>query len=79
MCCNQNCHEKVFNRELYICAGGLDILKMIIPLIYSVSYFNLGGLGALFAGTRPIKALPWRQDWLQPRSWHCVECAIHHE
>jgi len=26
-----------------------------IPLIYSVSYFNLGGLGAVFGGLSPPK------------------------
>jgi len=26
-----------------------------IPLTYSVSYFNLGGLGALFGGAKPTK------------------------
>ena len=60
MCCNQNCHEKVFNRELYICAGGLDILKMIIPLVYSVSYFNLGGLELCLREIGPLK--PSRGD-----------------
>jgi len=31
--------------------GGLNIIKLSkIPLIYSVSRFNLGGLGALFRG-----------------------------
>jgi len=32
-----------------------------IPLIYSVSYFNLGGLGAVFGGLSPPKP-PWRRD-----------------
>jgi len=31
-------------------------------LIYSVTYFNLGGLRALFGGTKPPKAPPWRRD-----------------
>jgi len=35
-----------------------------IPLTYSVSHFNLGGLAALFGGDNPTKAAPWRQDWV---------------
>jgi len=27
-----------------------------IPLVYRVSYFNLGGLGALFGEAKPTKA-----------------------
>jgi len=34
-----------------------------IPLTYSVSYFDLGGLGALFWVAKPIKAHPWRRDY----------------
>jgi len=26
--------------------------------------FQFGGLGALFGGTKPTKAPPWRRDWL---------------
>jgi len=33
-----------------------------LPLTYSISYFNLGGLGALFGGNKPTKAPPWRLD-----------------
>ena len=37
--------------------GGLDIIKLTkASLIYSVSRFNLGGLGALFGGEKPTKA-----------------------
>jgi len=37
--------------------GVLDIIKLNkIPLIYSVSRFNLGGLGALFGVAKPTKA-----------------------
>jgi len=40
-----------------VCAGGVDIIKLTkAPLIYSVSRFNLGGLGALFGGAKPTKA-----------------------
>jgi len=36
--------------------GGLDILKIDkISLIYSVSCFNLGGLGDFFGGISPSK------------------------
>jgi len=41
----------IFTRGVYVCAGRLGIIKIDkTPLIYSVSYFNLGGLGALFGG-----------------------------
>jgi len=50
----QNRRQKVFNRGLYVCAGALDILKIDkTPLIYSVSYFNLGRLGAPFGVISP--------------------------
>ena len=36
---------------------GLDIENLIKSLmIYSVSYFDLGGLGTLFGRTKPTKA-----------------------
>jgi len=39
-------------------AGGFDIIKLTkAPLISSVSRFNLGGLGALFGGISPPKAI----------------------
>jgi len=42
---------------LCVCAGGLDIIKLAkTPLIYSVSRFNLGGIGAMFGGAKPTKA-----------------------
>jgi len=41
---------------LFVCAGGLAITKLTkTPLIYSVSRFNLGGLGVLFGGLSPPK------------------------
>jgi len=54
----QNRRQKVFDRGalqlcrgLCVCAGGLDIMKFTkTPLMYSVSRFILGGLGALFGG-----------------------------
>ena len=40
---HQNCRQKVFNREALRFCTGLDIENLVkIPLIYSVSYFNLG-------------------------------------
>jgi len=40
----QNRRQNIFNRELFVCPGGLDIIKLTkTPLIYSVSRFNLGG------------------------------------
>jgi len=50
----QTRRQKVFNRGLCVGAGGLDIIKLTkILLIYSVSRFNLRGLGALFRGKAP--------------------------
>ena len=60
----QNRRQNIFNRELFVCPGGLDIIKLTkTPLIYSVSRFNLGGVRALFGGAKPTKAHPWRRDW----------------
>ena len=43
--------QKVFTRGLYVCAGRLDIENFLkSPLIYSVSYFNLGALGLFLEG-----------------------------
>jgi len=43
---------------LRVCGGGLDIIKLTkTPLFYSISRFNLRGLGALFGGAKPTKAL----------------------
>jgi len=48
--------------KLYVCAGGLDIQKFDeIPLIYSVSYLNLGE--AWFEGAKRILL---RRDWFAP-------------
>jgi len=42
---------------LFVCEGGLDTIKSTkAALIYSVSRFNLGGLGVLFGGAKPTKA-----------------------
>jgi len=54
----QNHRQKVFNRGalqfcggICVCAGGPDIIKLSkIPLIYSVSRFNLGGLELCLGG-----------------------------
>jgi len=60
----QNRGQKVFNRGLCSSAGGisfvrgLDIIKLTrIPLIYSVSRFNLGGLELCLGGLSPPKPL----------------------
>jgi len=56
---NQNRRQKVFSRGLYVSAGELDIPKFTkTPLIYSVSYFNLRALGALFERAKSTKAPP---------------------
>jgi len=52
-----------------VCAGGLNIQKIDkTQLIYSVSYFNLGGLKLCFGGLSPPKLLPWWRDcvWAVP-------------
>jgi len=54
--------------------GGLDIIKLSkIPLIYSVSHFNLGGLGALFGGgmNPPQPPVATGQAWLHLQ-WRLV-------
>ena len=44
--------------SLCVCAEELDIIKLTkTPLIYSVSRFNLGGLGAWFGETKPVLPL----------------------
>jgi len=41
---------------LYVCTGRLDIENLLIsPLIYSVSYFNLGAVGLCLDRRRPPK------------------------
>jgi len=41
----QNRRQKMFTIGLYICAGKLDIENLLeSPLIYSVSFFDLGTL-----------------------------------
>jgi len=36
------------------------------PMVYSVSYFHLGGLGTLFGEAKPTKAPPpWRRDCMK--------------
>ena len=62
----QNLRQKVVNKEalrlcggggLYVCAEGAWNSKLTkVALIYKVSYFNLGGIGALFGGDKPTKA-----------------------
>ena len=42
--------------DFTIVPGGLDIENFIkTPMIYSVSYFDLGGLSTLFGGISPPK------------------------
>ena len=49
--------RKSSNGGLCVCAGGLDIeIAIITPFISSVSYFNLGGHGALFGRAEPNEA-----------------------
>ena len=61
----QNRRQKVVNRwALHLCRGALRSCRGAwhsnltkIPLMYSVSYFNLWGLGAVFWGLNPPKPL----------------------
>ena len=47
-------HQKVFNWETTFVQRGLTLLNLTKnPLIYSVSYFNFGGLVAFLGGLRP--------------------------
>jgi len=49
---------------LYACAGTLDIENLVkSPLIYSVSYFNLGVLVLCLEG-EVRQSTPWRRDWI---------------
>ena len=53
----QNRHQKVFYRGLYICAVRLDILKFEqTSLFYSALYLNWWGLELCFGGSKPTKA-----------------------
>ena len=53
---HQNRRQKVFNRGALHFCGGLDTQKINkAQLIYSVSCFNLGVLGASFGGLSPQK------------------------
>jgi len=72
---NQTRGQKVVNRETSrYCGGALSSSRgawhsnlINIPIVSSVSYFNLGGL-ELCLGAKPIKAppSPWRQDCVEP-------------
>jgi len=43
--------------------GGWTFKKLTeTPLIYCVSYFNLGRLGALIGGRKAYQSPPWRRD-----------------
>jgi len=45
--------QKVFNRWLYVCAAGLDILKTDkTPLIYSIWYISSGGWSFVWGDNR---------------------------
>ena len=55
--CKQNSRQKVVNRgALRLCKGTWHSSLTKIPLTYSVSYFNLCGLGAAFGRAKPTKA-----------------------
>jgi len=49
----QNRRQKSSVGWLYICAGTLGVLNFIKTLIYSVSYYNLGGLELCLGGLNP--------------------------
>jgi len=46
---------------LYVCAGGLHSKNSKTPLVNSVSYFNFGGVGALFGDLSPPKLNAWKK------------------
>ena len=53
---HQNTRQKIINRgALRLCKGGLTFKFDKNFMIYSVSYFRLGGLRALFGGLSPPK------------------------
>jgi len=56
----QNRRQEVFARgALRFCRGGLDIENLIkSPIIYCVSYFDLGGLVLCLGGLSPSKRPP---------------------
>jgi len=72
-CRMQNRHQKVFSRgALHLCRG-LGIVKIgKIPLIYSVSYFNLGLLGALFGGLVAHQSPPVATGLAVCETWKSV-------
>ena len=50
---DQNRRQIVFNKSLYVCAGGVAWhWKFDKSCIDSVSFFNLGRHGALFGGAK---------------------------
>ena len=58
---------------LFVCAGGLDIMKLIkTPLIYSASRFNLGGLEFCLGG-KAHQIPPWRRDCIV---WHPLDIHV---
>ena len=75
----ENGHQEVFYRELYICAVWLDILIFEqISLFYSSSNFNLGGgLGVLFRRAKPTKAP--RDGWTVWKNFSLLFNAIDSE
>jgi len=52
-----------------LCGGGWHSNLTKIPLIHSVSYFNLRGLEAFWRGLNPPKPPPWRQDCWKQLAW----------
>ena len=90
-CCSytavQNCRQEVFTRGFYVhvgglcgCSWGLDIEKLIKPpMIYSVSFFDLGGLSSLLISKWALRfqrALSVRAFSLCAwRRWEAVSCA----
>jgi len=59
--------RKVFNRGAWQLCGGAWHYKKI-PLIYSVSRFNLGGLELCLGGLSPPNPPPWRRDGRDERT-----------
>jgi len=75
---NQNRRQKVFNRELYVCAGGLERLRRVLKsynsiylIVFHISIW--GGLELCFGGLSPPK--PRRGDGTESNARRkCFSC-----
>ena len=69
----QNRRQMVFNRgDLRLCRGVWHSKNWKKLHWFSILYFNLRGLGALFGWLNPRKLPPWRRDWISINIWPSV-------